>query len=96
MRTMTRSQQHRGCPESERIPLPEWKDYQHANCCPCHTTRKLAYTLDEAAAKVGCSTSLLRGQIAHGYLVPRYAGAKILIQHDELVDWLHNLPAEPR
>lgn len=77
-------------------PMPEWADYQHANCCPCHTTRKIAYSLDEAAARVGCSTALLRAQIAHGYLLARYVNSKPLIAHEELVEWLNNLPTEPR
>jgi hypothetical protein len=43
----------------------EWKGYQHVDCCPCHTRRKIAYGLDEAAARVGCSTTLLRRQIEY-------------------------------
>jgi hypothetical protein len=76
--------------------MTEWADYQHANCCPCHTTRKIAYTLDEAAARVGCSTAFLRGQIKHNYLLARYIGTKPVIPHEELVAWLNNLPTEAR
>lgn len=74
--------------------MNEWKDYQHVNCCPCHTTRKIAYSLDEAAARVGCSTTLLRRQIANSYLVARYVNSKPLIAHEELVAWLNSLPTE--
>ena len=76
--------------------MTQWTDFQHANCCPCHTTRKLAYTLDEAAARVGVSPRTLRVQIDNNYLLARYVNSKILIQHDELVEWLNNLPVEPR
>lgn len=42
--------------------MPEWKDYQHTSCCPCHTTRQIAYTVDQAAVRVGCSPEMLRAQ----------------------------------
>jgi hypothetical protein len=74
--------------------MAEWTDYSHTSCCPCHTTRKLAYTLDEAAARVGVSASLLRAQIDHNYLVARYVNPKPVIAHDDLVSWLNNLPTE--
>ncbi len=73
-----------------------WKDYPHANCCPCHTTRKIAYSVEEAAAKVGVSRDLLRAQIAHHQLVARYVNTKPIIAHDELVAWLDSLPTEPK
>jgi hypothetical protein len=76
--------------------MAEWTDYSHTNCCPCHTTRKLAYTIDEAAARVGCSAALLRGQIAHSYLLARYVNSKPIITHDDLVAWMNNLPTEAR
>ena len=76
--------------------MSEWKDFQHANCCPCHTTRQIAYSLDEAAARVGVSTHTLRSQISSNYLVARYVNTKILIAHEELVAWVNSLPSEPR
>lgn len=75
--------------------MTEWTDYQHGNCCPCHTTRKLAYSLEEAAARVGSSVSVLRRHIDQNYLVPRYINHKPVIAHEELVAWLNNLPTEP-
>lgn len=74
--------------------MTEWTDYPHANCCPCHTTRKLAYTLEEAAARVGSSVSVLRRQIDNNYLVARYVSSKPIIAHEELVAWLNSLPTE--
>lgn len=76
--------------------MSEWKDYPHANCCPCHTTRKIAYSVEEAAARVGVSKDLLRAQIAHDRLVARYVNSKPVIAHEELVDWLNSLPTEPK
>ena len=76
--------------------MSEWTDFPHANCCPCHTVRKLAYTLEEAAARVGCSLALIRGQIANNYLLVRYINSKPVIEHEELVAWLRNLPTEPK
>ena len=77
-------------------PVNEWTDYPHANCCPCHTTRKVAYSLDEAAARVGVSSRTLKDQIRDNYLLARYVGTKALIAHDDLVTWFNNLPVEPR
>jgi excisionase family DNA binding protein len=76
--------------------MTEWTDFQHANCCPCHTTRKIAYNLEEAAARVGVSRRTLADQIANSYLLARYVGTKALISHEDLVTWLNSLPAEPR
>jgi|GEM_PF-5205673 len=76
--------------------MPEWKDFKHANCCPCHTTRKLAYTIDEAAERVGVSPRLLRAHLDRHYLVARYVNSKPVITHEELVEWLNNLPTEPK
>ena len=73
-----------------------WTDFSHANCCPCHSTRKLAYSLDEAAAKVGVSGDLLRAQIRQDNLIARYINSKPVIEHDELVAWLRNLPTEAK
>ncbi len=56
----------------------------------------IAYTVKDAAAAVGLSERYLRGQMAHHYLVARYAGTKPLISHDELVRWFSRLPTEPR
>ena len=76
--------------------MNEWKEYQHANCCPCHTTRKIAYSLDEAATRVGCSAALLGAQIANNNLVARCINSKPVIAHEELVAWLNSLPTEAK
>lgn len=76
--------------------MTEWTDFPHANCCPCHTTRKIAYTLDEAAARVGVSARLLRDQVADNYLLARYVNSKPIIAHEDLVTWLNSLPTEAK
>lgn len=76
--------------------MPEWIDLKHEKCCPCHTTRKLAYTVEEAAARVGCSTDMLRAHMRQNYLTAKYVNSKPIIPHDELVAWLEALPNEPR
>ncbi|MHA7298225.1 helix-turn-helix domain-containing protein [Pseudarthrobacter sp. MDT3-1] len=76
--------------------MNDWKDYQHANCCPCHTTRKIAYTIEEAAARVGLSSRTLRDQIADNYLLARYFNSKALITHEDLVAWINRLPTEAK
>lgn len=76
--------------------MTEWTDYPHPNCCPCHTTRKIAYSVEEAAARVGISKDLLRSQIRNNYLVARYVASKPIIAHEELVEWLNSLPTEPK
>ncbi len=76
--------------------MTEFKDYQHTNCCPCHTARKIAYSVDEAAARVGLSSRTLRDQIADNYLLARYVNTKALIAHEDLVAWLSSLPTEPK
>ena len=56
----------------------------------------ISYTVQAAAAAVGLSERYIRAQIAHNYLLPRYAGTKPLIGHDELVRWFAKLPTDPR
>ncbi|GAP54008.1 hypothetical protein AHiyo6_05730 [Arthrobacter sp. Hiyo6] len=76
--------------------MTEWTDFRHPNCCPCHTTRKIAYTVAEAAIRVGVSARLLRTQIDKNYLLARYVNSKPIIAHDDLVSWLNSLPTEAR
>lgn len=76
--------------------MTEWINYPHANCCPCHTTRKIAYSVTEAAARVGVSARFLSDQIKDSYLLARYAGTKALVAHEDLVIWLHSLPTEAK
>ena len=56
----------------------------------------IAYTVKDAAAAVGMSERYLRAQMAHHYLVAKYARTKPLIGHDELCRWFSGLPTEPR
>jgi len=56
----------------------------------------ISYTVHQAAASVGLSERYIRAQIAHRYLLARYAGTKPLIGHEELVRWFAKLPTEPR
>lgn len=58
--------------------------------------QKLAYTLHEAAAQVGYSVRALQRHLADGNRIMRYANAKGIITHADLVYWLEHLPAEPK
>lgn len=55
---------------------------------------KLAYSFEEAAEQTGYSIRTLKHHAANGDLIVRYANTKGVIRHDELNDWLANLPAE--
>lgn len=55
---------------------------------------KLAYSFEEAAEQTGYSIRTLKNHAANGELIVRYANTKGVIRHDDLVDWLENLPAE--
>lgn len=55
---------------------------------------KLAYSFEEAAEQTGYSVRTLKNHAANGELIVRYANTKGVIRHDDLVDWLENLPAE--
>ena len=55
---------------------------------------KLAYTWEEAAEQSGYSVRTLKQQVADGNLMARYANSKGVIRHEDLADWLDQLPAE--
>ena len=55
---------------------------------------KLAYSFEEAAEQTGYSVRTLKNHAANGDLIVRYANSKGVIRHDELKEWLANLPAE--
>lgn len=55
----------------------------------------LAYTIEEAAAATGVSTSTIRkaiNTINETPLRAKRVGKKLLIMHDDLVRWLESLP----
>jgi excisionase family DNA binding protein len=56
---------------------------------------KIAYSVEEAAAAVGYSDWTIRQAIKNHELFPRYAGRKAVILHDDLYEWVANLPLEP-
>ncbi|WP_142030951.1 helix-turn-helix domain-containing protein [Arthrobacter sp. SLBN-112] len=57
-------------------------------------TQKIGYTLEEAGEKTGCSSHALKSAIASGGLRARYAGEEVVIRHEDLVEWIYQLPTE--
>jgi hypothetical protein len=55
---------------------------------------KLAYTLLEASEQTGYSERVIRQHVYDGKLVAKYANSKPVIRHEDLADWLDQLPAE--
>ena len=55
---------------------------------------KIAYTFEEAAEQSGYSIRTLKQHVADGRLMARYANSKGVIRHEDLADWLDQLPAE--
>lgn len=55
---------------------------------------RLSYSIPDAAEAVGYSETVLKGEIAKGTIVPRYANRKPVIPATELLDWLESLPTE--
>lgn len=55
---------------------------------------KIAYTFEEAAEQSGYSIRTLKQHVADGKLMARYANSKGVIRHEDLADWLDQLPAE--
>lgn len=60
-----------------------------------HQPTKLAYTFEEAAEAVGYGVRTLKYHAADGTLTVRYANSKGVIRHEDLYDWLENLPSYP-
>lgn len=54
--------------------------------------RRLAYSVNEAAAIAGLSRSWLYGEITAGRLRTRKAGRRRLVLHTDLVSFLDGLP----
>jgi len=61
---------------------------------PALVLNQLAYSLPNFAKAVDVSLQHIRNQIAEGYLVPSYTGAKPLITREEGERWLRSLPPE--
>lgn len=57
-------------------------------------SQKLAYTYEEAAAQCGYSVRTLKQAVSDGNLAARYANSKGVLRHEDLADWLDQLPAE--
>lgn len=55
---------------------------------------RIAYSVKGASEQVGLSQSLIREAVRDGDIEPRYARTKTLIEHDELVRWVRELPTE--
>ena len=62
------------------------------------TKRRLAYSVDEIAEATGLCQALVRRRIRQGALPARRDGARVLVLHDDLQDYLRTLPpaAPPR
>ncbi|MBT2484641.1 MULTISPECIES: hypothetical protein [unclassified Microbacterium] len=58
-------------------------------------SRKVAYTLKEAAIATGVSVSMIQAAVKMNRLVAHYAGTKPLFTPDALRAWVDSLPDEP-
>lgn len=56
--------------------------------------QKIAYTFEEAAEQCGYSVRTLKQAVYDGNLLARYANTKGVIRHEDLVEWIDDLPAE--
>ena len=56
--------------------------------------QQLAYTFEQAAEQSGYSIRTLKQAVTDGTLLARYANTKGVIRHDDLAEWLDELPAE--
>lgn len=55
---------------------------------------KISYNLAEAAESTGYSIRTLQRHIKDGNLIARYANTKCVILHEDLEEWLKDLPTE--
>lgn len=55
---------------------------------------KMSYNLAEAAENTGYSIRTLQRHIKDGNLIARYANTKCVILHEDLEEWLKDLPTE--
>lgn len=56
----------------------------------------LAYSIEEAAAAVGVSSSTIKNHIRLHNLIARYPHSRSVIEASELHEWLQHLPTEPK
>jgi hypothetical protein len=56
----------------------------------------VAYSLAGAAVATGLSTRSLQSAVNRGDLIPRYFRTKMLIERDELIQFIRSLPTERR
>lgn len=54
----------------------------------------IAYDYEGAAAAIGVAPSKVRALVRDGQLAARYLGKDVLIEHDELVEYVRSLPSE--
>jgi excisionase family DNA binding protein len=54
--------------------------------------QRIAYSVDEAAQRVGIGPTKLREEIREGRLVARKVGKRTLITASDLAAWAHRLP----
>lgn len=57
-------------------------------------SEKISYSIEEAAQQTGCSVGVLWSAIAAGYISTRYAGADVIIRHEDLLAWIDGLPTK--
>jgi hypothetical protein len=55
----------------------------------------IAYDYEGAAAQAGVAVSKIKLAVNEGRLAAKYWGKDVLIQHDELVEFIRALPSEP-
>ncbi|MGK2382441.1 helix-turn-helix domain-containing protein [Gordonia tangerina] len=58
-------------------------------------TNQIAYSLQEAATKLGMSVDTVRRAYRDGELVFRWRGGKYYVEHSELVRWVRSWDAPP-
>jgi len=57
-------------------------------------TDKIAYTYAQAAEATGVGETRIKEAVRNGELTVRYPSSKPIIEHDELLAWVHALPTE--
>ncbi len=55
---------------------------------------RIAYNYEGAAAMAGVAVSKIRAAVRGGELAAKYWGKDVLIEHDELVEFVRALPSE--
>lgn len=54
----------------------------------------ISYSAPAAADNTGVSETQIRDAVRDGELTGRYSKSKLIIRHEDLWDWVNNLPTE--